>query len=686
MAKNDLVLLDGIIDNYISRGLPSDKVDEAFEYFATEQILKKYALSKQQIMSGSVDGRNDGGIDEFFVLVNGHLAEMIPDEFWPKSNAVLDLYIITCKHDDSFKQAPITTMIPSLMELFDFSISRNELEDSYNEQLLNKREVLAFSYRKLAACLTEFNIYVIYACRGNEEIETNIQTKAEQVEVICREAFDNCNANFEFWGNSKLLASQRCMPKTTLALKFSESLSQNGQYVLLSKLEDYYAFLKDENGNLNRYLFNANVRDYLGLNPVNQDIADSLNNKDDVDFWWLNNGITLIGSQAHIVGNEISLSDIQIVNGLQTSETIFKHFSAMDEIKDERNVLIKVILTTQKNTCDSIIYATNNQTNVTVSALHANDKIQNDIDDILKLHEVYYERKPQFYQNRGIPQQQIITPLALAAGFVCLIHKNVTKARSLKQKFMRDAHKYNAIFSEDVDINVWYPIAVISMRTESALNGLRSEFRGSPSKFMKKYKYIVMFLTTSRLLGTYAFEDKKLSQLDISQYTEQEVEITFNDIIGWNTNMKRTPFTEPELELFYNQAEQKYNIDARKSIPAIAKKYKKLMKEEIAVPISITSEIVEKVASKLSPQPWNCNEHIRVATELNVSARIVKQSISYLIYEKRINEQVYGYVFDSCGRIIAEGKHLGHSESEAREMLRLRGEEREKEFKDFVIS
>ena len=78
MAKNDLVLLDSIIDEYIQNKRPSENCGEVFEFFATEQILKNYAFSEQQILSGSVDGRNDGGIDEFFVLVNGHLAEGIP--------------------------------------------------------------------------------------------------------------------------------------------------------------------------------------------------------------------------------------------------------------------------------------------------------------------------------------------------------------------------------------------------------------------------------------------------------------------------------------------------------------------------------------------------------------------------------------------------------------------------------
>jgi len=45
MAKNDRLLLDGIIDDYVSLQRPSEKRDEAFEYLAFEQIMKDDDLS-----------------------------------------------------------------------------------------------------------------------------------------------------------------------------------------------------------------------------------------------------------------------------------------------------------------------------------------------------------------------------------------------------------------------------------------------------------------------------------------------------------------------------------------------------------------------------------------------------------------------------------------------------------------
>lgn len=114
MAKNDKILIDGIIDDRVEIKLPSTKRDEVFEYLAFEQILKDYDLSKEEIEHGSVDGRNDGGIDGFFILVNGHPL-VDPESFsWPRAGSQLEVWIITCKLHDTFKQAPLDNLVASL--------------------------------------------------------------------------------------------------------------------------------------------------------------------------------------------------------------------------------------------------------------------------------------------------------------------------------------------------------------------------------------------------------------------------------------------------------------------------------------------------------------------------------------------------------------------------------------------
>lgn len=681
MAKNDLILLDGIMDEYLARGLPSTKEDEVFEYLSTEQILKDYAFSKDQLLSGSVDGRNDGGIDEFFVLVNGHLAEEIPPEFWPKSNAELEVYLITCKHDSSFKQAPITIMIPSLIELLDFTIPSSSLTLSYNEPLLKKRNLLISTYKRLAASLAKFDIHIIYACRGDDSIEPNIQAKAEQIETICQEFFSDCSATFSFWGNSKLLAKYRESQNTSLDLVYDQCMTQDGQYIILAKLKNYYKFITDPTRKLNRHLFDSNVRDYLGLNPVNSDILKSLSSADGPNFWWLNNGITIIGTHAHTVGNSISIQNVQIVNGLQTSESIFNYFSNnYDTEKDQRSVLVKILITNNASTSKSIIYATNNQANVNVTALRATEKLQRDIEDALKVHGIYYDRRTNYYQNQGIPQNAIITPLALASGYICLFYKNPYVATSLKQKFMRDDYKYGQVFSPTTDLNVWYPIAFLLKKTDKILTEVKPYVGSKSIRFLKNYRHIILFITISRILGTFAFSEKQLVNLDLTKYTREELEMSIDDLKEVNPNCFNT--TKKLSAAFYTSCflhvANKYGITA---IQAINAKNRELWSGEIIMAgYSLSESLIEEIYAKIPPQPWPIKVHKKVADVLGLKEMVVSNAIAYLIYTGRLCDQVYGYVFDKDENVVAEGDHFGHTEMEARGKLAEQKAVREKKF------
>src|SRR5262245_57310922 len=151
MAKNDTILLDGIIDQRLHDALPSSARDEVFEYFCFEQLLKNYDLSKEEIESGWVDGRDDGGIDGFFVFVNGHLLRD-PDGFsWPRANAEITVWIITCKHRDTYQQAPLNSLYASVVELFDLSLDRKHLKGAYSSNILSARGLFHLARRRLAA-------------------------------------------------------------------------------------------------------------------------------------------------------------------------------------------------------------------------------------------------------------------------------------------------------------------------------------------------------------------------------------------------------------------------------------------------------------------------------------------------------------------------------------------------------
>ena len=95
---------------------------------------------------------------------------------------------------------------------------------------------------------------------------------------------------------------------------------------------------------------------------------------------------------------------------------------------------------------------------------------------------------------------------------------------------------------------------------------------------------------------------------------------------------------------------------------------------------SLSEDLIEEVYSKLPQQPWPINVHKQVADELGLKEMIVSNAIAYLIYTGRLYDQAYGYVFDKDEKIVVEGNHFGHTETEARGKLAEQKAMREKKF------
>lgn len=657
MAKNDKILIDGIIDDRIDQKVPSDKRDEVFEYFAFEQILKDYDLSNDELISGSIDGRNDGGIDGFFTFVNGHLLTDTNKFVWPKTGSVLELWIITCKHHDTFKQAPLDNLVASIAELFDFTLENSMLNGDYSEELLQNRENFKTAYRKTSPRLSEFKLNFCYASRGNsEEVGESIVSRGKQLEQIAKESFGNCAAKFNFIGSTELIELHRKAPNFSLELPFSDDLSSGETYILLVKLKDYFKFLSD-NGKLRRYLFDSNVRDFMGLNRVNEDIRNTLLNDDSPDFWWLNNGVTILATGASVVGKSIQIQDIQIVNGLQTSESIYRYFSGGGTDKNSRSLLVKVIVSNNNSNRDEIIRATNNQTNVELSALHATDKIQRDIEEALKLNEFYYERRTNYYKNQGFPLERILAPLYLASGYVNLILKSPEQATNLRSKFMRNEDSYDRVFSTKTDLQVWPKIAYILKCTDKFLETKRPNANSSSEHFLKNRRQFLSFLTISRLFSNFNFSVNDLISFDLSLLTNEEFESSWEYI----KNVIPLQFSKSKLKRAQvlsicskmNQNGQIKGIERlEKGSPAngvLVDPAKSYHNRNI---FNLTSEFVEKVEMILPKQPWKPGTHKEIAEKLSCSEGKIYQATNILIKSGKLFKQKDGVLYDLDGKIV----------------------------------
>ena len=193
MAKNYVILIDNIIKDRIRDGVPSSDQGEVFEYLSAEQVLKDYDLKEDEILAGIVDGKDDGGIDSFYIFINGILLTDLSSFPWPRKSCEITLYIITSKHHETFEQGVLNNQYATINELFDLSKDNSELTGAYNQDLLYKRRFFIEAYKKTASSLSCLSIHFFYVSRGDAAIVgDNIIARADQIKEELERLFSNC--------------------------------------------------------------------------------------------------------------------------------------------------------------------------------------------------------------------------------------------------------------------------------------------------------------------------------------------------------------------------------------------------------------------------------------------------------------------------------------------------------------
>lgn len=466
MSDNNVILLDKILEQRRSEIANSLSESDYFEVFSFEQILKNYDLSYDELLAGCIGGGDDGGIDGFFTFINEDILTEDTDTQNFKRNSDVDIYLIQAKRSASFSESAFNNLIPTVKNIFDLSKEISSFQKVYNEELVAKVQVFREAYENLAVRHAKIKIHFVYSTKGNTAtVNPKVRHKASTLEETISSYFPGAVVNVKFIGARELLEASRIEKSYTLKLAFLENYISRGEdnYIVLASLKDYYSFVTDENENLRRYVFESNVRDYQGDVEVNDDIKATLEKddpaKDFTDFWWLNNGITVLSSRATVAGKTINLDDVQIVNGLQTTTTIYNYFRSNSgkARNDSRAILIKVIVVDDLNTAkaDRIIKATNFQTRVLPASLRATEPIHRDIEDYFKRHDWFYDRRKNYYKNLGKAAEKIISIEYLAQAVTALVYSEPHISRGRPTAIIRRDSDYNRVFNKAFQLELY---------------------------------------------------------------------------------------------------------------------------------------------------------------------------------------------------------------------------------------
>lgn len=518
---NDQIILEQILKERCAESGDGMLLADYFEIYSASEILKNYDLTYDDINYGIVGNGGDGGIDSIYTFINGEpLKEDTEINASQKKNHI-ELILIQSKTSPNFKEDAIIKFRESAQDLFNLSNNPDDFSSRYSADLIDKVKLFRNSYSKLARTFPVVEVGYFYATQG-DEVHPNVNGKVDKLREDISKLFSGAKFSFEFVGATKLLEMTRNVPSTSRNLELAESLigTTAGSYLCLVSLSKYYEFISDS-GALVRSIFESNVRDYQGSVVVNTGIRNTLSNLDSENFWYLNNGVTIITPKAVMAGKQLTIEDPQIVNGLQTSHEIYQHFSQLDDYTgDERAVLVRVICEEDEDARDRIIRATNSQTSIPPASLRSSDDIHRNIEDFLKANNFYYDRKKNYYKNQGMPVSKIISIPYMAQAMMAITLLKPDSARARPSTLINSDTEYRKIFSLDLPIDIYLKTVQIMKAVE---NFLKPENCGQEleRKTITNIKYYVAMIVSIKYVGGKEDIGKKLNAIPSVNLTNE---------------------------------------------------------------------------------------------------------------------------------------------------------------------
>lgn len=212
-------------------------------------------------------------------------------------------------------------------------------------------------------------------------------------------------------------------------------------------------------------IFQSNIRYSLGMRgkSINKQIYETTYSDKSDRFWYFNNGITIVCDELKSTTSEkvVNLKNAQIINGAQTTYAIYESYQE-GKLKDDVEILIKVIESKDKQFNDLITLYTNSQNAIRLRDLLSNLQIQINIQTILLgTYRYFYERKrgefeslyPTYEAKKKMLgdnyKEKIISNENAAQAFLSLYLDKPAEAKSKKGKiFLKDGGFYDLIFDD----------------------------------------------------------------------------------------------------------------------------------------------------------------------------------------------------------------------------------------------
>ncbi|MFH0070193.1 AIPR family protein [Peribacillus sp. NPDC056705] len=529
---NDSALLTECLEEFKQSNELNDlRTSELFEIFSMLLITQNSETSFDEISECIVDGSLDGGIDSFLILINDKSIMSIEqlEEIKITEKTEVQVLIAQSKFENSFKEDPINRLQSSMPLILNLDIDEDHLLTRFNSKLVEKIGLFRRIWRKSIVKNAKISINYIYSCKSNEIcINAAFQSKIDQLIDLTKQQTRVTDISFTPYSSKELLSLYSKDHSPQLEIMFKEnptpiSFSDDEYgYIGVATLNNYFNFITDENNVIRENIFESNIRHYQGEVDVNNKIAKTLSDDNERDFWWLNNGITIISSKCQPLLKSLFLDNPQIVNGLQTSYSIGKYFTPNPE--DNRCVLIKVVKTETKKTIDTIISASNSQNPVPPVLLRATDEIQRNLEIYCLEQGYFYDRRKNYYKNQGKAANKIISIQSMAQAIESILNFSPANARSKPTTLIKTDSSYNKIFNAKLEFGAYLKAALIHKEVTKLINTNDS----IEKDLAKNFAYHLSRIVVSLILQKSRYIDHELSKFDLSLLSQEKLSETYD--------------------------------------------------------------------------------------------------------------------------------------------------------------
>jgi hypothetical protein len=275
------------------------------------------------------------------------------------------------------------------------------------------------------------------ACKKAEIF--NAQNKDAKIELLDpEEIIERLNA-----------LKKREKPNLKFSLKngYYETKLKNIPYVVCSIFGDDLArAYREHKGNI----LEQNLRYGLPGGKINKGIAETLNDsKERKNFWYYNNGITIICDSYEIKDGLIIIENAQIVNGAQTTKTIYAVSQALGfEPLHECSILARIIKTNKNLDLIEHVRDYNNRQNPTkprdfVSHRKEQEKLQSEFEPLNYFYEIKRGERNEEIKAREIKKKdlKVIDNLTVSQAY-CSFSGKPAQAKSQKNSLLDPEGEY----------------------------------------------------------------------------------------------------------------------------------------------------------------------------------------------------------------------------------------------------